>query len=89
MLAHLVSQSFLSSELSLSGETSSRSFSLPIYSEAMEPSPCVPLAPALASTSTLLGVAALPNDDANSPFVVAVTAAGGGVSIVDGRSKVR
>lgn len=47
------------------------------------------LAPALASTTPLLGVAALPNDDANSPFVVAVTAAGGGVSIVDGRSQVR
>lgn len=54
----------------------------------MEPSPCVPLAPALASTTPLLGVAALQNDDASSSFVVAVTAAGGGVSIVDGRSQV-
>jgi len=48
----------------------------------------VPLAPALASTTPLLGVAALQNDDASSSFVVAVTAAGGGVSIVDGRSQV-
>lgn len=48
----------------------------------------MPLAPALASTTPLLGVAALQNDDASSSFVVAVTAAGGGVSIVDGRSQV-
>ena len=48
----------------------------------------MPLAPALASTTPLLGVAALQNDDASSSFVVAVTAAGDGVSIVDGRSQV-
>ena len=49
----------------------------------------MPLAPALAGATPLLGVAALLNDDANSSFVVAVTAAGGSVSIVDGRSQVR
>ena len=49
----------------------------------------MPLAPALASTTPLLGVAALLNDDANSSFLATVTAAGGGVSIVDGRSQVR
>ena len=38
----------------------------------------------------LLGVAAMLNDNANSSsLVVAVTAAGGGVSIVDGKSQVR
>ena len=79
----------LFSTLSLQEGTSS-SFSLSLYSESMEPSPCVPLATALASATPLLGVAALLNDDANSSsLVVAVTAAGGGVSIVDGRSQVR
>ena len=53
----------------------------------------MPLAPALANTTPLLGVAAalLDGDSSNSALVVAVavTAAASGVSIIDGKSQVR